>query len=115
MDLQAYVITLSTVKVFKYLVQVLTASENDWMVVLDNIWKDRSRWAHLYRFWGKEGEDPRTSVTFYKAVVQETLFFELDIWLMIPRIGNTLVGFHHRVDRCMAVIQPRQDMVGRLE
>ena len=60
---------------FKYLGQVLTASENDWNVVVDNIWKDRSIWACFSRVWGREGEDPRTSGTLYKEVVQANLLF----------------------------------------
>ena len=89
----------------KYLGQVLTTSDYEWMVVLENICKNRSRWAHLYRFWGQEGEDPRTSGTFYNSLVQETLFFGLEIWLIIPRIGSTLGGFHHRVDLGLVGIQ----------
>ena len=84
----------------KYLGQVLTTSDYEWMVVLENICKNRSRWAHLYIFWGQEGEDPRTSSTFYNSFVQETLFFWIgdlvdypqdreDPWRIPPQGGPT--------------------------
>ena len=34
---------------------------------------------------GREGADPRTSGNFYKAVVQATLLFGPETWMMTPR------------------------------
>ena len=62
---------------------------------------------------GREGEDPCTSGTFDKAVVQATLLFGLETWVMTPRIGSTLGEFHHKVDHRMEKMQPKQDMAGR--
>ena len=42
-----------------------------------------------------------------------TLFFGADTLVVSPRIGNTLVGFHHRVARRLAGICTRQDTAGR--
>ena len=50
---------------------------------------------------GQEGSDPRTFGNFYKAMVQSTLFFGSETWVMSPRIGRTLGRFHHRLDRQM--------------
>ena len=60
---------------FKYLGRALTTYENSCVEVVDNICKARSRWARFPRILGQEGEDPRTSDTFYKAFVQLALLF----------------------------------------
>ena len=61
--------------------------------------KAQSKWVRLSRIWGREGDDAWTSCKFYKAVIQETLFFVLETLVMTPSIGRTLGGFHHKVDR----------------
>ena len=51
----------------------------------------------MLRILGREGEDPRPSVNFYKAVVQATLLFDVESWVMPPWVGRTMCGFHQRV------------------
>ena len=82
MDFQSYRITLETVKTFKYLGWVLTAYDYNWKEVVDNLWKAQIRWAFFSGVWGREGSDPRTSGTLYKAVVQVTLMFRSESWVM---------------------------------
>ena len=67
----------------------------------------------MLRILGWEGADPWTLGNFYKAVVQATLLFGEDTWVMYPRIGRTLSGFHHRVALRMANMNPRRDMMFR--
>ena len=55
----------------------------------------------------------RTSLNFYKAVVQTVLLFGGDNWIMSPMIGKTLGGFHHRVACWMAGIWTRRDTMDR--
>ena len=52
--------------------------------------------------------DSKTSGVFYKAVVQAVLLFGSDIWFVIPFIGRTIGGFHHRLDFCLTGKQPRR-------
>ena len=45
----------------------------------------------------REGVDARTLGRIFVAVVQEVVIYRSDMWLMTPRIGRVLGGFHHRV------------------
>ena len=83
------------------------------MVAVANIYKDRSIWACLSIVLGQEEGDPLTSSNIYNAVVQVTILFGLETWVVTPRLWSNLGGFHHRVARHIAVIQPKQYMVGR--
>ena len=91
---------------FKYLGWFLNTSDDDYPAVVANFFKSRSRWVWFSRILGWEGEDLRTSRSFYKAVFQATLLFGSETWVMTPRIGSNLGGFHHRVDLLLAVMQP---------
>ena len=113
MAFQAYRRPLETVTAFKYLGRVLTASADDWPSVVDKLRKDRSRWAYLSRILGREGSDPWTFSNFYKAVFQANLLFGSETWVVTPRIGRTLSGFHHRMAHSLAVMQPKKNMAGR--
>ena len=110
---QAYMRPLETVMVFKYFGRVLTASDDDWLAVVDKLWKARSRWAYLSRILGREGADPWNSVNFDKAVVQANIFFGSDASVMTLRIGRTLSGFHQSVSRRLVRMRPKQHMTGQ--
>ena len=69
--------------------------------------KSRRKWAGFSKILGWERADARISSTLYKEVVQETLLFVLLTWVTTPKIGRTLGGFHHRVDRCLLGINLR--------
>ena len=62
---------------FKYLGRVLTASADEFLVVVANIWKAQMKWEYLSRILRWEGAEPWNPGTFYKAVVQATLLFGL--------------------------------------
>ena len=112
---QAYRRPLDMVTVFKNLGQVLTAYDDNWTQVVDNIWKARGRWACLSRILGREGADPLTSETFYKSLIQETLLFGSETWVMTPRIERTLGEFHHRVSFHLVAMKPKRYMEGMWE
>ena len=44
--------------------------------------------------------------------VQEVLLYGSETWVMSPRIGSTLVRFHHRVARILMGNQPQKGMYG---
>ena len=100
---------------FKLLGRVLTVSDYDWTAVVENIWNPRSKLTRFSRILGQQGSYPWTSDTFYKSVVQATILFGLDTWVMTPNIGSTIGLFHHRVDRRLSVMQPKWDTEGRYE
>ena len=43
----------------------------------------------------------------YVPVVQAVLLFGSDTWVLTPRLGKSLEGFHHRVARRMADMGPK--------
>ena len=53
------------VKYFCYLGQNLTATDNDWSEVVENLRKEIWTWARILRVLGREGVDVRTPGIFY--------------------------------------------------
>ena len=98
---QSYRITLVAVAELKYLGRVLKDSDEDWPAVVGNLRKVQKQWVGMLKILGWERAYPHISGNFYKAVVQVTLLFSAESWVMSPRIGRTLGGFHHRVVFCM--------------
>ena len=94
---QIYGHPLSTASSFKYLGRVLTASDDNCPEVFGNPRKARRRWTWMLRILRWKGSDPWEYGKFYKAVVQPTLLFGAEIWVMSARIGRTLGGLHHKV------------------
>ena len=90
---------------FKYLRRVLTASDDNWLAVFGNPRKARRRWTWMLRILRWKGADPWEYGKFYKAVVQLTLLFGSEIWVMSTRIGRTLGGLHHKVACRLAKMQ----------
>ena len=86
---------LFTVTAFKYLGWVLTAYDDEWPEVVVNLQNALSRWESLFRIYGCKSSDLWTTGTFYNVVVQATLLFVSETWVITPRIGRTLGGFHH--------------------
>ena len=78
---------------------MLSALDNNWSVVVANIWKDQNNWARISWILGQEGLDTRTEGVFLKVVVQVVLLFGPDLWVITPHIDRTLGGFNHQVDR----------------
>ena len=66
----------------------------------------------LQDFWAGGGRTP-DPWHFNKAKVHATLVFGSDTWVMKPRIGRTLGGFHYRVDCCMEGMKLTWDIAGQ--
>ena len=113
MTFRDYMRPLETVTAFKYLGRVLTVSDDNCPAVVDNLRKAPSRWAHFSRTLGQEGADPWTFGNFYKAAFQANLLFGSETWVLNPRVGRTLGGFHKSMARRLAVMQMKQNMAGR--
>ena len=60
---------------FKYLLQMLDRSEDEWPAVRRNVGKARRLWSRLGKLIKREGKDPRVSGMFYREVVQAVLLF----------------------------------------
>ena len=112
-DFDIYRRPLEMVTAFKYPGRVLTASYDYWPVVVVHLKKAQRRREQISRILKWEGVYPIILRKLYKAVVKDTLLFGEETWVMTPRIGKTLGGFHHRVAGRLEGIQPRQDTGGR--
>ena len=93
----AYMIPLTPVTSINYIWIVVLVADNNWPAVVINLKKTWRKWARLTRVLRREGEDTQTSGQIYLAVVQLVMFYGLDMWVITPRIGRVLGGFHHRV------------------
>ena len=67
---------------FRYLGQLLTATDDDWPAVAGNIKKAQRSWGQLAWVLGREGADPKVSRTFYIAVTQQVLLFRAETWVL---------------------------------
>ena len=50
---------IESVTEFKYLGRILTATDDDWMVVVGNLGKAERSWGRLSQVLGREGADPK--------------------------------------------------------
>ena len=66
----AYGKPMEAVSEFRYLGQILTATDDDWPEVAGNIKKVRVSWGCLAWVLGREGADPKVSRNFYTAMTQ---------------------------------------------
>ena len=58
---EAYVAPIESVTEFKYPGRIMTATDNDWPVVVRNFGKARRSWGCLSRVLGREGAEPKVS------------------------------------------------------
>ena len=66
---QAYGWPLGSLTSFEYLMRVLTASNNDWSEVVNNLRKSWRKLESFSRIWCQEGANARTYGASYKKVV----------------------------------------------
>ena len=104
----AYAIPLSPVSSFKYREVVLSVSDDDWLEVVRNLSRAQQKWAQLTRVLGRVGVDAWTLGMLYAAVVQAVFLDGSETWVMTPRIGRDLGGFHHRVARRLTGRKPQR-------
>ena len=97
MAITAYGILLAPVTSLQYLRRVLFLADNEWALVVSNLWRPRHKWARLTRVLSRDGADERTSGQIYLAVVKLVMFYGSDTWVVTYHIGRFLGGFYHRV------------------
>ena len=93
---------------FRYLVQTLSSTGNDWPAVEQNLRRAHGKWGRLTNILGREGGYNRTAGRFCVAVVQAVLLFGSEIWFLTLRLYKALAGFHHRAARRMAGMVPKR-------
>ena len=82
--LRAYGLPLTNVLAFKYLVLILTATDEDQPEVVSNPQKAWEKWVWMLRILRWEVENTQTPRTFFKAVVQSVLLFGSEMWVVNP-------------------------------
>ena len=73
--LTAYGFPLAPLSSFKYLGRILSASDDYWPVVVQNLRQVCKKWVRLMWMLGREGEDARILGVFYVEVVQAILLY----------------------------------------
>ena len=79
---------VENVTTFRYLGRPLDQTYDDWPAVRRSIMRARSVWRRLGTLLRREGEEPRVSEIFYRAVVQAILLYGLDIWFLSMSMVN---------------------------
>ena len=86
----------------KYLGRTLSSSDNDFLVLEQNLQKAQGKWGRLAKILGSEGAERRMTGFFLVAVVQAVLIFKSETWVLNPRFEKSLESFHHHAVRRMA-------------
>jgi hypothetical protein len=90
---------IEKVDIFKYLGRQLSATGNDSTAVKHNLQKARKVWGRISIILKCEGADKLTMTNFYKAVVQSTLLYGSETWVLTTDLIAQLTAFHHRAAR----------------
>ena len=69
---------------------MLTAVEDNWFVLVGNLSKAIKSWGQLSWILRREGEDPKVSEYFYKAVAQAMLLFGSETCVSTPSMERAL-------------------------
>ena len=99
---------LDMVTSFKYLDQVISAADDDWMAVFRNLAKMQAVWQRLTRIFIREGVAPRVSDFLFKSVVQLVLLLGAETWVVTPCMGRVLGGFQDQLDQRLTGTLPRR-------
>ena len=91
-EFSAYGIPLEMVTSFRYLGRVILASNEDWMLVVWNLAKERAVCSRMTSILRKEEADPRVSIFFLKSVARSVLVFVAETWVVTPCMGWALGG-----------------------
>ena len=83
---------LDMVTSFKYLGQVISAADDNWLAVVINLAKAQALWRRLTRIISREEAALRVSKFFFKLVVQSVLLFGTETWVVTPLMGRVLGG-----------------------
>ena len=67
---------------FKYLGWVISATDDDWTVVMNNLSPARKVWSRILRIFSREGATPWVSGFFFKDVIQAVLIFGAGTWVV---------------------------------
>ena len=90
---------LEYVQDFLYLGRVINEDYDDDPSIKKNLMKVKQRWVQILRLLTREGATTRTMGTFYLSIIQSTLLYGSETWVISQRMHNLLYAFHHKVER----------------
>jgi len=93
---------IQNVSEFKYLGRILHHADLDDAAVFHNLQKARKTWFRVYRVLRADGCSPHVMAYFYKTIIQSTLLFGSESWVLSQRLRKRLNSFHLRCARQMA-------------
>ena len=71
---------------FRYLGRMLTATDDECPAMAGNIRKVLMSWGCLARVLGREGADPKVSLSFYTTMTQQVLLFGSETWVLTKKM-----------------------------
>ena len=98
---------------FKYLGQVISATDDNWPEVVRNLDRANKVWSRMSRILSRERAVPRVSGFFFKAVIQAVMLFRAETWVVTYRMGKALGRFHTQVTRRLMVQLPHRTTDGK--
>ena len=107
-DFSAYGRPLEMVTSFKHLGQVISATDDKWPAVARNLARANIVWRRMLWILSREGAMTRVYGLFFKAVIQAVMLFGAETWVVTPRMGTALGGFHTQVARRLTGQLPRR-------
>ena len=93
---------IENVSEFKYLGRILHYADLDDAAVLLNLQKARKTWCRIHRILRADGCSPHVMAYFYKTIIQSTLLFGSESWVLSQRLRKRLNSFHLRCARQIA-------------
>jgi hypothetical protein len=103
-------VPIENVKEFLYLGRTVEENDDDEPAIQRNLKRAREKWSKIGRILSREGANPRTMATFYKAIVQSTLLYGAESWTLTKRMMKNLRSFHQRCARHITGRNIRQDI-----
>ena len=85
---------MENVPTFIYLGRPIDQTDDGFPDVRRNIMHARLVWGRLGTLIRREGEYPKVSASFYRAVVQDILLFGLEMWILLASIKKMIEGTH---------------------
>ena len=112
-DFSYYGQPLDMVTSFRYLGRVISAADDDWTVVFQNLVRAREVWKTIKRILIREGAEPAVSVFFFKYMVQAVLLFVAETWVVTPLISKVLGAFQDQMARRLTGRLPQRQENGK--
>ena len=109
---RAYGLPLEMVNSFKYLVRMISVTDDDWPVVVNNLAQAKTVWRRMSHILSREGSMPRVSGFFFKAEIQAVTLFGVETRVVTPSMGKALGVFQTQVARWLTGQLQRRTMDG---